>query len=90
MTTINGYAFGNCSNLKQVNFGTEVKSINNNAFGGCTSLSHIKIPKSISNFGQNIFVGCTKLTKAGVGLTEGFELESGITVIPSFIYISSL
>lgn len=81
--------FSDCTNLESITFGSNITKIGNYTFYGCTSLTHIKIPSSITSFGTNTFRGCTKLTKAGVGLTEGIELEAGITKIPKNLFYGS-
>ena len=81
VTTISDSAFSGCSNLKKVVLGSLVTSIGHHAFSGCTKLSHIKLPNSITSMSYEVFSNCTNLTKAGVGVTEGIELEEGITKI---------
>ena len=72
VTTINAYAFENCSNLIQVDFGTGVTSIGNDAFERCTSLSHIKIPKSITNFGRKYICRMYKTNKSWSWINRRF------------------
>ena len=82
-------SFRSCTNLKNVTLGKNITRIGNNVFAECTSLKHINIPGNIQSFGSNTFNGCTQLTKAGVGVTEGIELESGITKIPDSLFYGS-
>lgn len=44
VTTIAGYAFGNCSNLKRIIVPNSVYKIELNAFYGCSSLEEISLP----------------------------------------------
>lgn len=81
--------FSDCTNLESVTFGSNVTKLGNCTFDGCTSLEHIKIPSSITTFGTYTFRGCTQLTKAGVGLTEGIELEPGITKLNKNLFYGS-
>lgn len=60
-TTINGYAFYNCSRLKSITIGNNVTSIGVGAFSGCSELTSITMPNSIKSVGINAFNGCNKL-----------------------------
>ena len=72
-------AFLNCSNLTDINIGTNVARISHWAFLGCSGLTKIVIPDSVTNiadvavgcFGNCVdggaFWGCTSLTNVVVG-----------------------
>ena len=45
-------AFGDCTNLTNVNIGTNVTDIEYQSFYGCTTLTNIMIPNSVTNFGH--------------------------------------
>ena len=63
ITSIGGYAFSYCSNLKIVTIGNSVTSIGYEAFSFCTSLTNITIPDSVTSIGYNAFSECTSLAR---------------------------
>ena len=89
VTSGNWGSFRSCTKLENVTLGKNITKIGNYVFAECTSLKHINIPGNIQSFGSNTFNGCTQLTKAGVGVTEGIELENGITKIPDNLFYGS-
>ncbi len=62
ITSINKYAFYNCSSLTSVTIGNSVKSIGYETFRGCTSLTNITIPNSVTSIGDGAFYSCDSLT----------------------------
>ena len=54
------FAFANCANLEDVDFGSVVR-IGESAFDNCTSLKQIKIPPSIGDICNYAFRGCIEL-----------------------------
>ena len=54
--------FYNCTALKTLNIGNQVKSIPNYAFMYLDSLTTITIPDSVTNIGEGAFYECTGLT----------------------------
>ena len=62
VTSINDYAFGNCSHLTSVEIPDSVISIGNSAFSGCDSLTSVEIPDSVISTGNSAFSGCDSLT----------------------------
>ena len=55
VVTVGESAFGNCNNLKQVNFGRNVKMIERSAFSGCNNLSSVILPNGLEKIDSNSF-----------------------------------
>lgn len=55
--------FQNCSALKTVNIGAQVKKIPTYAFYGCTGLENLTIPNHVTEIGGFAFKGCASLTE---------------------------
>ena len=60
ISTIEGYAFSNWSDLISIDIGA-VNSIGNYAFSGCSNLASIDIGK-VNSIGNYVFNNCTKLS----------------------------
>lgn len=60
---IPGYAFKNCSSLKDLYIPDTVKTIGEYAFAGCTALETIHLPNAISKFEDGLFKDCRSLKK---------------------------
>ncbi len=58
---INQYTFGDCKNLKIVNFHKNITEIKSNAFSSCTSLKTIEFPENLTTLGSAVFSNCTLL-----------------------------
>lgn len=58
-----GGVFENCSNLKYVEFTTDVKlkSIGDYAFNNCPKLERIEVPETVTEIGESAFFGCKAL-----------------------------
>lgn len=56
-TSIGVSAFEGCTNLEQINFGsdTTLKTIGENAFKGCKSLNNVVVPQSVVSVGENAY-----------------------------------
>ncbi len=61
VTTIERYAFENCSNLINVTIGDGVTEIRDGAFNACYNLSQITIPESVVEIGNDAFANCNSL-----------------------------
>ncbi len=63
VTSIEGHAFKNCTNLKTVTFseGSQIRSIGDFAFDGCSSLTSIDLPAGVTSIGNNAFQKCHSL-----------------------------
>ena len=65
-----GYADGlfyNCTSLKTVNWGKNIKTIGNIAFLNCSSLERVEIPDTVTSIGWHAFVGCSSLGEVKIG-----------------------
>jgi hypothetical protein len=62
VTSIDEYAFEDCTGLTSVTIPNSVTSIGNDAFEGCTGLTSVTIPNSVSFIGSFAFYECNSLT----------------------------
>ena len=71
VTTIGGYAFERCSELKKIIIPQSVTTVEYAAFEGCTGLTDVTISGNIE-FNADIFSNCTELISAVIldGATE--------------------
>ena len=58
VTSIGASAFGSCSGLTSVTFGSGVTSIGYGAFASCSGLTSITIPNSVTSIGDYAFYRC--------------------------------
>lgn len=63
ITSIDDFAFQNCSSLTNVVVGDNVTKIKSYAFSGCSSLIAVTIPSSVTEIGTTAFGGCSGLTR---------------------------
>lgn len=61
VTSIEEWAFYNCSSLTSVTIANSVISIGNNAFYNCRSLTYISIGNSLTYIGYDAFYNCSSL-----------------------------
>ena len=66
VVSIASKAFQNCTNLKKVTIGANVRSIGSSAFAGCRKLTSIST-KNVQEIGSSAFSGCSSLKKAVTG-----------------------
>ena len=67
VTTINYYAFYNCTGLTSVNIPNSVTTIGWSAFRRCSGLTSVTIGNSVTTIGSDAFNGCTGLTSVTIG-----------------------
>ena len=63
LTTIDGYAFKNCTNLATISLPESLITIGDSTFYGCTKLETITIPKKVTSVGEYCFSRDTRLNK---------------------------
>ena len=75
LTSLEEYAFQDCSQLKHITLPESITSISEFAFDGCISLESIELPKTVESIGYLAFYNCSKLRSfflpANVGSIEG-------------------
>lgn len=64
ITSIGGWMFNNCSEIKSVQLPGIVTSLGKYAFGGCSLLESIEIP-NVKYLDDNVFDGCVNLKTIG-------------------------
>ena len=75
VTSIDEYAFRDCSTMFSITIPNSVKSIGSWAFESCSSLTAVTIPNSVTSIGDGAFQNCTGLSSMVV--------EAGNTVYDS-------
>ena len=78
VTTIDVYAFGECSALTSVEM-PAVTTIGEYAFGGCSALTSVDIPASVTMIGEGAFTYCDALTAVYCHWDEPLECEPFFT-----------
>ena len=87
VTSIDSWAFSNCTNLVTVKMPNSVAKINQYAFQGCTSLASIEIPDNVISLGDYVLSGCSSLTSITIPAkvtsigASAFNNCSGLTSI---------
>lgn len=67
VTSIESFAFSNCSRLTSISIPSSVTSIGNSAFARCSSLTSITIPERVTSIGIQAFALCSSLTNVYIG-----------------------
>ena len=83
VSTINPYAFYNCSNLTAVTIPASVNTIGNYAFYYCTRLNTVEIPSSVASIGNYAFQMCSGLTSISVFAGTPINLSANTGVFNS-------
>ncbi len=65
-TSIDSYAFSNCTSLTSVTIPDSVTSIGWSAFSSCTSLTSVTIPDSVTSISDSAFWNCESLTSVTI------------------------
>ena len=78
VTTIDVYAFGECSALTSVEM-PAVTTIGEYAFDGCSALTSVDIPASVTMIGEGAFTYCDALTAVYCHWDEPLECEPFFT-----------
>jgi hypothetical protein len=89
VTSIDQWAFSDCTSLTSITIPSSVTSIGQQAFSGCTSLESITIPESVTAIGYYTFRWCTSLTSITIpaGVTSiGAVAFSGCTSLTSVTF----
>ena len=68
---IDSNAFSMCSNLTEIDWSKNVKTIGGEAFYGCTSLTEVQVPENVTSVGDRAFGNCSSLES--ISLPEGLE-----------------
>lgn len=58
---IGDMAFSGCESLKEIEFGSSIKTLGEGCFEGCKSIEDIKLGEKISSIGDNCFANCIRL-----------------------------
>ena len=74
VTSIDRFAFYDCTGLTSIIIPPSVTSIGSSAFYGCTGLTSVTIPSSVTSIGNSAFSGCTGLQSVTFG--ENSQLTS--------------
>lgn len=64
---IGEYSFCFCSNLRNINFGANIRRIEDFAFRYCNNLETVIICDSVMSLGEYCFSDCTSLTEVDLG-----------------------
>ena len=65
-TSIEDWAFGDCSSLTSITLPNSVTKIGEYAFAYCSAIKSITIPNSVTSIGRNAFRYCTSLTSINI------------------------
>ena len=84
LTSIGGWAFGECESITSITIPNSVTNIGDKAFWGCRKLDSITVPNSVTHIGERAFYSCVRLTS--------ITLPDNLTSIEKYLlgYCSSL
>src|SRR5574344_2019579 len=78
VTSIEDYAFYDCTGLTSVSIPSGVTSIGDQTFFGCSGLTSVSIPSGVTSIGSSAFSGCSGLTSVSI--------PSGVTSIGDYVF----
>ena len=78
LTTIESYAFDDCSNLTSIELPDNLTTIESYAFDGCSNLTSIELPDNLTTIEDGAFFNCSSLAS--------IELPDGLTTIEYFAF----
>ena len=93
VTTIEEFAFFNCSKLTSVTIPNSVTTIGSRAFRNCSALTSVTFPNSVTTIGKGAFEDCSALTSVTFpnSVTEiGGSAFSGCRSLKNFTFGSGL
>ena len=79
VTDIAASAFENCTKLRIVDFGDNIRTVGNKAFAGCTAMTHLRMNHGLASLGSEVFSGCSALT--------GINIPSTVTKCGTSVFI---
>ena len=84
VTSIENYAFINCTGLTNVVVSDGVDVIGESAFSGCSNIETLYISNSIYSIGDNAFAGCNKIYDIKVGAQR--PIGGNVNIFASAVY----
>ena len=81
VTSIDDYAFANCSKLTKITIPNSVTSFGISAFNGCSNLSDITLPEKLTTIPNGAFTTCSKLSQ--------IKIPISVTFIDKFAFLST-
>ncbi len=90
VTSIGGFAFGDCDNLVSVLLPNSLTSIGSHAFYDCDNLTSVEIPDKVMDIGTYAFNSCNKLSKVTFGKNVTNIYERAFSGCINFDYNNNL
>lgn len=78
LTTLDAYAFMDCTNIKEISLPSSVTTIRHDVFRFCDALEALTFPENVTEIEDNMFSWCTALTR--------ITLPAGVNTIGSRIF----
>jgi len=89
ISTIQSYAFYNCSNLEFVNIPKCIETIESYAFSGCNLITSITLPNNIKTIDKSAFYQCASFTTI-YGNSNSFAQEFALQHNYTFISVNEI
>ena len=80
--------FYNCTSLKTINWGANVKTIGNVAFLNCSALESVTIPDTVTSIGCHAFLGCENLATVTIGKKVTEIGRMAFRALPSLTHVT--